>query len=104
MPFTKENRRIYDQKHNRSRFLRRRYRLTPAQYEIMLTAQNGLCAICKQRNPDGTPLAVDHCHQTGKNRGLLCRLCNAAIGMLKDSPAVLYRAIEYLNSHADSHR
>ncbi len=78
--------------------LKRRYGINGEEYDRMLISQNGGCAICganKEQNR-GQFLAVDHCHRTGNVRGLLCHLCNRAIGLLKDNPAVIERAAEYL--------
>jgi hypothetical protein len=73
----------------------RRYGLTPEQYAAMLEAQGGLCAIC--RGKGGIKgFMVDHCHETGVVRGLLCPSCNAGMGMLGDTPAGLMRAVKYL--------
>ena len=73
--------------------LKKLYGLTREDYEAMLTEQGGLCLIC--RKPMDPP-AVDHDHATGAVRGLLCRSCNSAIGLLGDDPQMLQRAIEYL--------
>lgn len=62
-------------------------------YDCMVTAQDGKCAICGEQN---ARLCVDHDHETGKIRGLLCRQCNAALGIFYDDPAILQQAIEYL--------
>lgn len=81
----------------------RLYNLTEEQYDQMLAAQGGVCAICK--NPEtaldsrtGEPrrLAVDHCHTSGRVRGLLCMTCNRMLGASKDDPAVLKAAAAYL--------
>lgn len=79
---------------------------TRQDYERLFVEQEGGCAICgratsQRRNNDGTlrPLAFDHCHSTGKIRGLLCTNCNAAIGLLNDDPALLEAAIAYLKRH-----
>lgn len=53
-----------------------RYRLRPADYEVLLQSQNGLCAICG--TPPSRPV-VDHCHETGRVRGILCHPCNIAL-------------------------
>ena len=79
----------------------KRYSLTEADYNGMLTAQNYVCAICKQPEKSlfkGAPkrLAVDHCHVTGKVRGLLCTHCNQAIGRLNDDPALIRKAADYV--------
>lgn len=69
-----------------------RYGLSHEKYTEMVEAQNGSCAICKAI----TDLLVDHDHNTGAVRGLLCRPCNSGIGQFYDSPARLLSAIEYL--------
>lgn len=74
-----------------------KFGITIEDYEAMLKAQNGLCAICKTPNKDGRALAVDHCHKTLKKRGLLCGNCNRGIGNLQECPAILFAAIQYLN-------
>jgi hypothetical protein len=79
--------------------LLRKFGITLDQYKAMLAAQNNVCAICKQSNSDGRSFAVDHDHKTGKNRGLLCGNCNRGIGNLKETPAILWAAIEYLNAY-----
>jgi hypothetical protein len=83
----------------RAYMLKRKYKLTMEQYQEMLEAQNSGCAICGtlQSELDRT-LAVDHDHLTGKIRGLLCSLCNSAIGSLKDSPKLCIVAANYLIS------
>lgn len=87
----------------------RKYRLavkfgiTVAQYDALLEAQGGLCAVCRKeetvigRGGLVKPLAVDHNHVTGQVRGLLCQRCNFAIGLLADSPEHLHSAIAYLS-------
>jgi hypothetical protein len=72
--------------------------MTLDEYDNMLKAQNGVCAICKQPE-DSRGLAVDHCHTTKKNRALLCFRCNAGLGQFKDNIEYLQAAIEYLKSH-----
>lgn len=81
-----------------------KFGLTRAQYDEMLHAQSGVCAIC--REPERTvvqgrvkALAVDHDHQTGRIRALLCNNCNRAIGLLKDSVDTLVAAAAYLERH-----
>ncbi len=79
------------------------YGLAEAQYDQMLTDQGGCCAICQGGLDSGRfgvnkHLDVDHCHKTGKIRGLLCSKCNRGIGQLNDDPALLRAAITYLES------
>jgi len=68
------------------------------EYEAMLVAQEGRCAVCRSEHAGGRwkRLHVDHDHATGKVRGLLCHNCNLAIGLLRDDPDRLLRAVEYL--------
>lgn len=82
-------------KNNRNSFIKCKYNITNEIYEDLLKNQNGKCDICKTNEPQ----AIDHCHKTGKTRGLLCRACNTALGMFKDSTDVLAEAILYLKKH-----
>lgn len=80
-----------------------RYGLSEEDYQLMLVAQGGCCAICRSSGEGQgrgivRSLAVDHCHETGAVRGLLCHRCNAALGMVKDSVSVLRSAISYLEA------
>ena len=81
----------------------KKFGLTLAQYQSMLTAQQGACAICGTIKPGGRgkfrPLAVDHCHRTGKIRALLCHRCNGALGMVSDNIGVLEKMIQYLTEY-----
>lgn len=70
------------------------YGITDAEYKQMVENQKGLCAICKK--PPSKILFVDHCHETGKVRGLLCHKCNVGLGYLGDSVQGIKNALEYL--------
>lgn len=74
------------------------YGLTVADYDAILDTQDGKCAICGSTDPKGKRgnFSVDHCHESGRVRGLLCTPCNAGIGQLGDSIDRLAVAIEYL--------
>lgn len=72
-----------------------RYGMTQSLYDSMLSVQQNKCAICGGIS-SGRSLAIDHCHKTGKIRGLLCEKCNWMIGFAKDNPDILRSAIEYL--------
>jgi hypothetical protein len=72
----------------------RRYGLTPEDIARMRDEQQGRCGICQR--DDVWRLVVDHCHDTGKVRGLLCDRCNQAIGSLGDRLESVERAVEYL--------
>lgn len=75
--------------------LRARYKINVSDYKTLLEKQNNLCAICFTP-PKGTRLSVDHCHKTKRVRGLLCRKCNAAIGLLNEDKGNIQRAMQYL--------
>lgn len=77
--------------------LKRLYGITLEQYVEMFVAQGEVCAICKEKCPTKKSLSVDHNHETGIVRGLLCNRCNRALGMFQDSPMLLMRAADYLS-------
>lgn len=89
------------------RWLFYKYGLDSGDYENMLVAQNYKCAICGTSNPRGEGVesdkelsfSVDHNHKTKKVRGLLCNLCNRALGFFQDDPSIVQKAAEYLNTH-----
>lgn len=75
-----------------------RYGVTLAQYNAMLEKQGGGCAICGAvTNKNGKALFVDHCHDTGKVRGILCYRCNTGLGSFKDNAVLVAKAVSYLN-------
>jgi hypothetical protein len=88
---------------NRKWYLRKKYGLTPEQYDAMVAEREGRCDICKRHPqiPRGKKLAlyVDHCHVNGHVRGLLCAPCNTAIGNLGDDVARMYAAIRYVEAN-----
>lgn len=99
----KEYKRQYYAKHSsryRDSIFRRRYGITIDQYNELADKQNGVCAICQETCKSGRRLAVDHCHATGKIRGLLCMDCNRSIGGLKDSIELLEKAVSYLKHNS----
>ena len=81
----------------------KKYGITPEIYQKMLTHQEGKCAICFSSEvliaKKSYNLFVDHDHETGKVRGLLCHHCNAGLGYFKDNEQSLKKAIEYLNAN-----
>ncbi len=91
-------------KNNRRNTLRRKYGISLAEFDRLLAEQDGACAICG-RTSDET-LCVDHCHQTHKIRGLLCRRCNAGLGCYDDDSEFMSKAAAYLTywrrKHAQS--
>jgi hypothetical protein len=82
---------------DRKSHLKRKYGLTLEQYDAMLEAQGGVCAICRQPRPEERTLHVDHDHDTGAIRGLLCFTCNNALGDFRDEPELFHAAAEYLD-------
>lgn len=77
------------------------YDLSVDEYNKILDAQNGVCAICKMKNKIDRPLGVDHNHRTNKIRGLLCNDCNSIIGHAFESTQILANALAYLIKHTD---
>ena len=89
---------------NRKTKLKGTYGLSWEAFESMFTGQDGKCKICKdqkelwpEHKTDG--LYVDHCHDTGVIRGLLCSRCNAGLGQFRDNTDFLKEAVEYLNAN-----
>jgi len=87
---------------NREIQLKHKYGITPDQIMAAMNKQNHRCAVCGGINNDSGKrvLGVDHCHATGKVRGMLCGNCNRMIGMAKDSPSILMAAARYLEQWA----
>ncbi|HEX2193006.1 MAG TPA: endonuclease VII domain-containing protein [Acidimicrobiales bacterium] len=83
---------------DRAGHLWRKFGITIAEYDAMLAAQGGVCAVCKRPPTPGISLHVDHDHETGRIRGLLCFRCNNALGDLEDDPALLRAAARYLEA------
>lgn len=90
----------YDEVAKKQKFIRNinaRHNMSIEEYQDLFKAQNGKCAICKRdllsfkKRP-----AIDHCHITGKNRGLLCNPCNSGIGFLGDNYETCLNAAMYL--------
>lgn len=91
---------------NRDKWLVRKYGISLAEYNHMFEEREGLCDLCGNSETARTGryvqeapnwLAVDHDHETGKVRGLLCRDCNVALGLLKDDSYLLRKAADYLD-------
>jgi hypothetical protein len=88
---TRGNQRVYTAK---------KFGLTLGELEAMYVQQEGRCAICGiSEEAHGKYLAIDHCHKTGKVRGLLCMPCNTALGNFKDDTYVMSKAIKYLEDN-----
>ena len=90
-------------KYERSYRLKKKYGITLDDYNKMLTDQDNKCAICKTSKPLPNKKSyngwhVDHCHTTGKIRGILCHTCNPSLGAFKDDINILKNAIKYLQN------
>ena len=82
----------------RKKYIEKAFNIPYSQYEQMQTAQNNVCAICKEKETCSRQeyLSVDHNHTTGKVRGLLCNSCNRALGYFRDNPVFVENAKNYL--------
>ena len=98
--WSKENKDKVKQ-YRRKAKLKQKYGISLNQYEEMKLAQNNKCAICNEEH-ERRPLNVDHCHTTGKIRGLLCDKCNMALGLLKDSLELIDSLKRYLHAHTSA--
>lgn len=98
----KHNQRVYEwRQKNRDKYLAqkkrnvfRKYGLTKEEFDALAATQGYACAIC--RKVPKARLHIDHNHETGRVRGLLCSNCNTAIGLLKDRAEFLLNAVNYL--------
>ena len=81
--------------------LQRTYGITPEEYDQMLIKQKGTCSACPATEAGGkhNVFVVDHCHRTGKVRGLLCKDCNIVLGIMQDDPSRFANLITYLAEH-----
>ena len=96
----KNKTRFRDRKRNAA--LKHSFGITLDDYNKMFNNQNGKCAICgKHQTEFKEALSVDHCHRTGKIRGLLCKNCNTALGLMKDNSKLLFEALRYLTNNSN---
>lgn len=94
-----QKRKYAESETTRRTMILRRYGLTPADYDRMLAAQGGVCAVCGDGPQPRRRLQVDHCHATEKVRALLCANCNSALGHAKESVERLEALVRYLRTH-----
>lgn len=87
--------------------LKKRFRISLEEFELLQQKQNYVCAIClkpersvDRRTQQTRHLAVDHCHTTGKIRGLLCSDCNLALGLVKDDQETLTKMLNYIKQNS----
>ena len=86
--------------HDRESRLQRKYGIGAAGFDALLAAQDSRCAICGTDEPNGHGWHVDHDHESGAFRGILCPTCNVGLGHFMDDPAILRAAAAYIESHA----
>lgn len=88
-----------DKIYNRRKHLKYAYGITIEEYDALYIQQEGRCAICGVHQSEySRRFHLDHCHNTGKVRGLLCPECNHLLGRAKDSKTILQNAINYLTT------
>lgn len=106
--FIKAKQKDYTPEKGRDKNLRHLYGITLQEYNALLEKQNNRCAICKTTDPKGRKSGrggavevfyVDHDHETGNVRGLLCNICNRTIGYIGENSGVLEEMIKYLEQH-----
>lgn len=91
-----EDHRAYAKKHSRRIHFQRSYGITPEQYNEMFAAQDHKCWICsKVKGKKKRPFAMDHCHKTGKTRGIICYSCNRGMYYV-DNDEFMVKAKAYL--------
>lgn len=84
--------------YNRNSNLLKCYKITLVQWTQLFQQQGNVCKICSSSEPRGKNWHTDHCHVTGKIRGILCGWCNTGIGKLQESPEIFKKALEYLEA------
>lgn len=94
----KKNKRNWNKRNmdKRVNYRLKKYGISLEDYNLIFKKQNGVCNICFKANKNNHRLNVDHCHKTGKVRGLLCGKCNTALGLLKDKPEIIMAAFNYI--------
>ncbi len=108
----KKYQRKYNQEHKayfRDYWLKSNYGISLERYEKMYDKQRGNCLICNQEETVGNQygqyrLSIDHDHETGRVRGLLCNRCNRGLGYFKHSKKILLNALKYLSQSANLER
>lgn len=90
----------FEEQRFKSLMWRNKVTLSYEDFKKLLIKQKGVCVICGKATKNR--LSVDHCHKTGKVRGLLCNLCNTSLGGFHDNIELLKKAIKYLKINHDS--
>lgn len=79
--------------------LRNRYGISKDEYDAILLNQDGVCKICREFKPGPKSMHVDHCHSSGKVRGILCSRCNLKVGLIENNRDWIIKADEYLREN-----
>ena len=79
--------------------LKYRYGIDQEEYDAILKSQGNKCKICDTKHTGHKPLCVDHCHNSTRVRGLLCKKCNTSLGLLREDPKIMVNAILYLDAY-----
>jgi hypothetical protein len=88
--------------YNQNASLKKLYGITLDERNAMIEAQENCCALCNTTLKGGRDIHVDHDHETGEVRSILCHLCNVGLGAFRDDPNILIRALSYLTTHGKS--
>jgi hypothetical protein len=84
----------------KSRAFKRKYGISKEDFYILKFKQNNKCAICQNELENDKKSHMDHCHNSGKLRGVLCTTCNVGLGMFKDSLLLLKSAVKYIKKYS----
>ena len=87
-----------DRRKHRERNLKYAWGLNEEEFAALAEKQGGKCAGCDRDLSDGKSTHIDHCHESGRIRGILCRNCNLALGLVHDEPGTLLRLAHYLQA------
>ena len=79
--------------------LKYRYGIDQEEYDAILKSQGNKCKICNTKHTAHKPLCVDHCHNSTRVRGLLCKKCNTSLGLLREDPKIMVNALLYLDAY-----
>lgn len=81
-------------------YLRSEYNISPEEYNQLLVKQDFKCALCGRHASEfQRGLAIDHCHETGRIRGMLCMPCNTSLGQLGDTPEAISKVLSYITKN-----
>jgi len=86
----------------RKKYRERIYGISPERFDELFAWQKECCAICGNPFKNTKDTCIDHCHKTGKIRGILCNRCNRAIGLLREDSAIIQSAAEYIAMHGEN--